>query len=70
MKRAGGSSGPPPTEPARVGLLTLPPEFRLHEWLDGGGIGGTQDLYALSCVCRALAHYAGYVTRLEVRAYE
>lgn len=49
------------------GLLTLPPELRLEEFLDGGGIGGTQDLYSLSVLHRALANYAGLATRLDVR---
>lgn len=63
---SGSSSGATPTE--RPGLLTLPPELSLHAYLDGGGAGGTQDLYALSCTHRSLAHYAGLATRLDVRA--
>lgn len=66
MKRGSGGAG----NDANVcvsGLLLLPPELRLWEFLDGGGIGGTQDLYSLSVAHRALAHNAGLATRLDVR---
>lgn len=56
-----------PTE--RPGLVTLPPDLgrRLVGFLDGDGLGGTQDLYALSCTHRSLASCAGLATRLDVR---
>ena len=61
MKRGRGDD-----DTCAPGLLTLPPELRLEAFLDGGGIGGTQDLYSVSTAHRALTHYAGLATRLDV----
>jgi len=81
MKRSSTSTSSPTTSSAsagagtttaaaateRPGLLTLPPELWIHQYLDGGGIGGTCDLFALSCAHRNLAHFAALATRLDVR---
>lgn len=63
------SRGSRSTSTERPGLVTLPPDLgrRLVGFLDGGGLGGTLDLYALSCTHRSLASCAGLATRLEVR---
>jgi hypothetical protein len=65
MERA--TRTPTTAELERPTLLTLPSDLRLQEYLDGGGIGGTQDLYSFACAHRALAYHASLATRLDVR---